>query len=432
MATGTLYTYPENFRAFKVLVAAKYSGTNVTVADKPPKFKFSETNKTDDFLKKFPLGKVPAYEAEDGTTLFESNAIARYVANGKLHGSCNTSAALVDQWINFGDNEILPSACTWVFPCLGFMQYNKQNTEAAKETIKRALRVLDAYLKTRTYLVGERISQADISVCCNLLALYQHVLEPSFRAPFPHVNRWFTTLINQPNFKAVIGEFKLCVKMAQFDSKKYAELNKKDQGGKKEKKPQPKQEPKMKEEKTEEKEVDLPPPKRKNAFEELPPGKFNFEAWNRLYFNEDDVIGKSVPYFWQNYDKENLCLYKGTYKEEDLAAYRTKPSFMINNLIGGWFQRLDAIRKYGIGIAVVTGEEGNLHAVTALFVSRGNKPYHEIAADTIGGCDHLSYDWEILDPEKPEVKEMVTEYLVQEPERDYWKAHPLLSVKNFH
>lgn len=50
-----LYTYPENFRAFKALIAAQFSGASVKVA---PNFVFGETNKTEAFLKKFPLGKV--------------------------------------------------------------------------------------------------------------------------------------------------------------------------------------------------------------------------------------------------------------------------------------------------------------------------------------------------------------------------------------
>jgi elongation factor 1-gamma len=50
-----LYTYPENFRAYKALIAAQYSGANVKVA---PNFEFTVTNKTEAFLKKFPLGKV--------------------------------------------------------------------------------------------------------------------------------------------------------------------------------------------------------------------------------------------------------------------------------------------------------------------------------------------------------------------------------------
>lgn len=50
-----LYTYPENYRAFKALIAAQYSGANVQIA---PNFVFGDTNKNEDFLKKFPLGKV--------------------------------------------------------------------------------------------------------------------------------------------------------------------------------------------------------------------------------------------------------------------------------------------------------------------------------------------------------------------------------------
>ena len=43
-------------------------------------FVFGETNKTPAFLKKFPLGKVPAFEGSDGVLLTESNAIA-YMMN---------------------------------------------------------------------------------------------------------------------------------------------------------------------------------------------------------------------------------------------------------------------------------------------------------------------------------------------------------------
>merc|ERR1719247_2368340 len=122
--------------------------------------------------------------------------------------------------MNFADNEILPASCTWVFPCLGIMQFNKGATERAKEDVKKALSALNSHLLTHTYLVGERITLADITVTCTLLHLYQYVLKASFRKPFQNVNRWFTTMINQPQVKAIIGDFKLCEKMAQFDNKK--------------------------------------------------------------------------------------------------------------------------------------------------------------------------------------------------------------------
>ena len=50
-----MYTFPDNFRAFKALIAAQYSGADVKIS---PGFKFGETNKSKSFLEKFPLGKV--------------------------------------------------------------------------------------------------------------------------------------------------------------------------------------------------------------------------------------------------------------------------------------------------------------------------------------------------------------------------------------
>ena len=46
----------------------------------------------------------------------------------------------------------------------------------------------------------------------------------AFRKPYGNVNRWFTTLVNQPQFKQVLGAVTLCEKMAQFDPKKFAEF----------------------------------------------------------------------------------------------------------------------------------------------------------------------------------------------------------------
>merc|ERR1711944_87270 len=150
MAAGTLYTYPENFRAFKALIAAQYSGAKLAVAQD---FKFGETNKSESFLKKFPLGKVPAFEGTDGTWLFESNAIAYYVATEALRGRTLADQAKVQQWINFADQEIMPASCTWVFPTLGIMQYNKQSTARAKDDAVRALNALNSHLEARTFLV---------------------------------------------------------------------------------------------------------------------------------------------------------------------------------------------------------------------------------------------------------------------------------------
>merc|ERR1719154_568150 len=86
-----------------------------------------------------------------------------------------------------------------------------------------------------------------------MISLYKQVLDPSFRKPFGNVTRWFNTVVNQPNFKAVSGAVELCTKMAEFDSKKFAEFSGKGDNKKEKKEKAPKQEAKKPEKKKEEK-----------------------------------------------------------------------------------------------------------------------------------------------------------------------------------
>jgi len=226
---GTLYTYPENFRAYKALIAAQYSGAKVNIASD---FVFGETNKTAAYLEKFPTGKVPAFETANGKYLLESNAIAYFLANKQLRGNDDLQQSEIQQWVSFADNEILPASCAWVFPLLGIMPFNKVVIQNAKDDVEFAMAILNKKLLHNTFLVGERITLADIIVFCNLLHLYQYILEPSLRAPYGSVTRWFTTILNQPQVKNVIKSFELCTKTLEFDPKKYAEFQAKT-GGKK-------------------------------------------------------------------------------------------------------------------------------------------------------------------------------------------------------
>ncbi|KAK3869106.1 hypothetical protein Pcinc_025563 [Petrolisthes cinctipes] len=402
---GTLYTYPENFRAFKVLVAAQYSRAKVNV-DK--NFVFGETNKTDAFLKKFPLGKVPAFETSDGKCIFESNAICWAVANEQLRGKTAMDQAQVVAWMNFADNEVLPASCTWVFPCLGIMQFNKGNTERAKEDVKKALAALNSHLLTRTFLVGERVSLADVTVCCTLLHLYQYVLEPAFRKPYQNTNRWFNTMINQPEVKAIIGDFKLCEKMAQFDNKKFAEVqgkikqgggNEKDKKEKSQKKEQPKKEQPAKKEKEEA--AEPPAPKPKDPLDLLPVGTFNMDDFKRFYSNNDE--NKSVPYFWEKFDADHYSIWYCEYKyAEELSRI-----FMSCNLIGGMFQRIDKMRKNAFASMGVFGEDNN-NNISGVWVWRGHELAFPLSDDWT--IDYESYDWRKLDPNSEETKKMVDLY----------------------
>eukprot|EP01031_Cornospumella_fuschlensis_P041561 gene41561-50719_t len=154
MPSYTLYTDAGNFRAFKILIAAEYAEVNVDV----PAFKLGQDNKTQAFLAKSPLGRVPVLDTPHGS-IFESNAIARYVArlraDAQLLGDTVFESAQVDSWIAFSSHDLELPASLWFYPVLGTIPSNPAVSAKAKADVGSALKVLNAHLADKTYLVGE-------------------------------------------------------------------------------------------------------------------------------------------------------------------------------------------------------------------------------------------------------------------------------------
>jgi glutathione S-transferase len=106
MAKYTVLSYPGNFYIKKALIAAEYGGISDEI-EYPTDFKMGTDNKTEEFLKFSPVGKVPALKIK-GTDhgVFESNAIARYIARvGKdvqgLLGKDAYEQSQIDAWIDY-------------------------------------------------------------------------------------------------------------------------------------------------------------------------------------------------------------------------------------------------------------------------------------------------------------------------------------------
>merc|ERR1711937_196305 len=104
---------------------------------------------------------------------------------------------------------------------------------------------------------------ADISCCLTLKSAFENVLTAEFRSGFPHVTRWFNTVMNQPGVKSVVGDVTMCEKEAQFDAKKYNEMAGKPQT-----------------EKTKEKPSD--------PWADCDKFTMDMDAWKRFYSNNDE------------------------------------------------------------------------------------------------------------------------------------------------
>ncbi|KAG0082509.1 hypothetical protein BGZ93_006643 [Podila epicladia] len=386
MIIGTIYSYPQNPRVIKVQVAAKYSGLDIKVVTD---IVMGTTNTTPAWTAKFGSSQVPAFEGTDGITLIESGAIAYYVAHYKpgstLVGKTKAEEAHIQQWIQFVDLGITPHLSTWVFPLLGWTPYNKLSETAAIERVKTKLADLEHYLVRHTYLVGERVTLADVSGACALMLGYKCVFDAPFRKQFPAVTRWFNTVLHQPHFKAVMGgvEFPLCETPLKYaapakEAKKPAKEEK--PKAKEEKKPKPKAKD---EEEEEESFQDAPKPKSK--LDLLPPAKMPLDEWKRQYSNNDTPV--AMKWLWQHIDlTHDYSIWKVDYKYNDELT----KIYMSNNLAGGLLNRLERARKYAFGCLVVAGAD-NANIITGYFIIRGNAD--EMIEEVVDAADYDSYHW---------------------------------------
>ncbi|KAJ3284656.1 Elongation factor 1-gamma 1 [Borealophlyctis nickersoniae] len=394
-----IYTYPNNPRVAKVLIAAAYNGLKVDEVH----INIGTDNKTAEFLSKFPLGKLPTFETNDGFYLYESNAIAYYVASLKdgttLLGKDKKERALIEQFIALADNEIASASTSWLGPIYGWFPYNEQNTKKAQEDIKRVLTVLNQHLLKKTFFVGETVTLADIVLACSLIQFYRMVFDPTFRAPFRNLNRWFNTIVNQPNFKNVLGEVVLAEKMAVPEKKKAEKKEKAPAAPKAEKKKAEKKEKEADEE--EEPSYADEKPKEKNPLDLLPASKFNLEAWKRFYSN-NDTRPTAINWFWDNYDPAGFSIWKAVYKYNDELTQ----VWLSSNLVGGIMQRLDRARKYAFGNLLVLGEDNN-SVISGYFVFRG----HDIPAEVRDVADFESYNWTRVNDQDKAVREEFDAYL---------------------
>ena len=151
-------------RALRSIWAAEECG--VDYEHEPTHF-FTDT-KTPEYLALNPNGRVPAL-VDGELVLFESMAINLYLAKtygGKLYPSDAHDEARTLQWSFWGMTELEPLLMTMVLHkvMLPEDQRDPKRVEAAEADIVRPLKVLDAHLADREYLLGGDFTIADLNV----------------------------------------------------------------------------------------------------------------------------------------------------------------------------------------------------------------------------------------------------------------------------
>lgn len=301
-------------------------------------------------------------------------------------GACPKEKANVLRWVSLSNSDVLQTAMEGIFPLVGYVPYNKKQVDTALNKLESYAQFFEQRLQEFTYLVGERITLADLVAASAWEKVLTKLCGPEFRSKHPYLVRWFTTITVSPYVKSVWGEVQLAEKALEPPKKAKAEKPKKAAEAAK---PAKKEEPK-----------DAPPAeqkKPKHPLEALGKSSFILDEWKRKYSNED-TRPVALPWFWENYNPEEWSIWKVDYKYNDELTL----TFMSNNLVGGFFNRLSASTKYVFGCLVVYGENNN-NGITGAIMVRGQDyaPAFDVAPDW------ESYSYSKLDPSNEQDKEFI-------------------------
>jgi elongation factor 1-gamma len=210
MTKYTIHAYPQAPTAKKALICAEFGGISDEISY-PQDFKFGVDNKTDEFLKISPLGKVPAMTTPEGG-LFESNAMARYIARkgndaAGLLGADAYTSSLIDAWVDFTSFCVTDAWYLFGFR-FGYGQYNEESFNKSKKTQQTAFSHVEGHLNRtgNSYLVGDRVTLADIIFAATVNLPLQHALDAEFRKEFPKTEAYLRRVFDNEHVKKVCGD----------------------------------------------------------------------------------------------------------------------------------------------------------------------------------------------------------------------------------
>lgn len=111
--------------------------------------------------------------------------------------------------MSFANSEMLPPLGAWFAPLIGRAPYVKSKVAKSRAQALKAVQVFEDHLHPRTFLVGERVTLADLFAASIFARAFQYVLDKRWREEHQNVTRWFHTVYNVPYYTAVAGELVL-------------------------------------------------------------------------------------------------------------------------------------------------------------------------------------------------------------------------------
>jgi elongation factor 1-gamma len=315
----------------------------------------------------------------------------------------------IKKWLNFNDKELVPVVEKWLDPVKGVREFvGKEYGDARKKTTE-LLTQLNTHLSSSLFFVGDHYTIADLAIASTLIEPYCEIFDPRFRNGFKNLTKWFETIITQPEFVSVIGPivFATKEKKAQVKKEPKEDIKKVEKTESKNKEVKQNKPKKKEKEDNDDGDDDYKEPKKpKSVLESLPPSKMIFDVVKKNFFSVRPINDKYFLEFWQNFDAEGYSIYLCNYKYNS----ENKVYFMTKNLLNGFVRSCDDVRKYGLGVTLITGVDDNdnpPYNIGGLWIFRGQN-----VPDELPDTDY--YDFKKLDPSSDSDKQTVQQWFLDE------------------
>ncbi|MGR3813744.1 MAG: glutathione S-transferase family protein [Cognatishimia activa] len=197
--TIKLYCFGESGNAYKAALALELSGL-----EWEPVYVdfFGGEARSEDYLSNVnEMGEVPVLVDGD-VKLTQSGVIQQYITDktGKFGGSSDAERYEILRWVLF-DNHKLSSQNGVTRFLMNFLPEDKRPAQAIgflQGRLQAAYKVLNTHLEGRDWIVGDGLTNADMS-CCG----YLFYPEPYgfVRADWPNIDRWLSNIENTPGWK---------------------------------------------------------------------------------------------------------------------------------------------------------------------------------------------------------------------------------------